>query len=114
MREMKRLAWLVIFGVLAYLGYSRFIRTTPSEAGQVRKLGREFQRATDRYINAMRQAGEPGIVILADPEAAERMVKDVRLRLLDLMKTLTEEKAIDRARKLEEQIQTFCRLHEIE
>jgi hypothetical protein len=111
---MKRLAWLVVLGVLAYLGYSHFVRTTSSEVAQVRELEKEFGRATDRYINAMRQAGEPGLVILADPETAERMVKEVRLKLLELMKTLTDKKAIAQARKLEDQVQTFCSRHEID
>ena len=111
---MKRLAWLVILGVLAYLGYSYFIRTTSSEEAQVRDLEREFRRATDRYISAMRQGGEPGLVILADPETAERMVKDVRPKLQELMKSLTEEKAIARAQKLESQILTFLERHQIQ
>lgn len=111
---MKRLAWLIILGVLAYLGYSHFVRTTSSEEGQVRDLEREFRRATDRYINSMRQAGEPGLVILADPETAERMIKDVRPKLLELMKTLTEEKAIARAQELENQILTFYKRNQID
>jgi pilus assembly protein TadC len=111
---MKRLAWLVILGVLAYLGYSHFIRTTSSEEAQVRELEREFRRATDRYISSMRQAGEPGLVILADPETAERMVKDVRPKLQELMKTLTEEKAVARAQKLENLILTFFERHQID
>jgi hypothetical protein len=111
---MKRLAWLIILGVLAYLGYSHFIRTTSSQEGQVRDLEREFRRATDRYINSMRQAGEPGLVILADPETAERMVKDVRPKLLELMKTLTDEKAIARAQELENQVLTFYKRNQID
>jgi hypothetical protein len=111
---MKRLAWLVILGVLAYLGYSHFVRTVSSEEAQVRELEREFRRATDRYISSMRQAGEPGLVILADPERAERMVKDVRPKLQELMKTLTEEKAVARAKKLESQVLTFFERHQID
>jgi len=110
---MRRLAWLVILGVMAYLGYSHFVRTSSAEVAQVRNLEREFQRATDRYISAMRQGGEPGLVIPADPETAEKMVKDVRVRLLELMNTLTDEKAITRAQKLEDQIQTFCTRQQI-
>jgi hypothetical protein len=111
---MKRLAWLVILGVLAYLGYSHLVRTVSSEEAQVRELEREFRRATDRYISSMRQAGEPGLVILADPETAERMVKDVRPKLQELMKTLTEEKAVARAKKLESQVLTFFERHQID
>jgi succinate dehydrogenase/fumarate reductase flavoprotein subunit len=111
---MKRLAWLLVFGALAYLGYIYFVRTTSPQEAQVRDLEREFRRATDRYISAMRQGGEPGLVILADPETAERMVKDVRPKLQELMKKLTHEKAIARAKELENRIQSFLERHQIE
>jgi len=111
---MKRFIWLIILAVLGYLAYTYYVRTTSGEVAQVRQLEREFRRATDRFISAMRGAGEPGLVVLADPETAEKMVKDVRIRLQDLMEKLTEEKAIDRAQKLENQILTFFRRHEIE
>jgi C4-dicarboxylate-specific signal transduction histidine kinase len=111
---MKKLVWLVIVGALAYLGYTQFIQPRTAEEAQVRHLEKEFQRATDRYIESMRQAGEPGIVILADPETAEKMVKDLRPKLQELMKKLTNEKAIDRAQKLESQIATFCERNQID
>jgi len=110
---MKQLVWLAILGALAYFGYIHLIQTSSPEESSVRSLEKEFQRATDRYISAMRQAGEPGIVILADPETAERMVKDVRPKLQELLKTLTNAKAIDRARKLESQIRTFFERNQI-
>jgi hypothetical protein len=111
---MKRLVWLVILGGLVYFGYIHLIRPSSPEVARVRTLEREFRRSTDRYINSMRQAGEPGLVILADPETAEQMVKNVRLRLSELMTTLSDEKAIARARNLEDQIASFCRRHEID
>jgi hypothetical protein len=111
---MKRLIWLVILGGLGYLAYAQYVRTTSGEVAQVRHVEKEFRRATDRFISAMRGAGEPGLVVLADPETAVGMVKDVRLKLQELMKTLTEEKAIDRAQKLEDQILTFFHRNEIE
>ena len=111
---MRKVVWLAIFAVLAYLGYTRFVQPRSIEESQVRHLEKEFQRATDRYINSMRQAGEPGIVVLADPETAERMVKDVRPKLQDLMKTLTDEKAIARAQKLESQVLTFYERNQID
>ena len=111
---MKRLVWLIALGVLVYLGYSYFVKTISPEEAQVRDLEREFKRATDRYITAMRQGGEPGLVILADPETAERMVRDVRPKLQELMKKLTDEKAIARAQDLESRILDFCRRHQID
>jgi hypothetical protein len=111
---MKRLIWLVILAVLGYLAYTYYVRTTSGEVAQVRQLEKEFRRATDRFISAMREAGEPGLVILADPETAIEMVKDVRVKLHALMKNLTEEKAIARAQKLESQMLTFFQRNEIE
>jgi flagellar biosynthesis regulator FlbT len=111
---MKQLVWVAIFGVLAYAGYIYILQPRSAEESQVRSLEKEFQRATERYITSMRQAGEPGIVILADPETAERMVKEVRPKLQKLMKTLTEEKAIARARKLESQILNFYKRNQID
>ena len=111
---MKRLAWLLVLGGLAYLGYRHFVQTGSSEVAQVRSLEKEFRRATDRYITSMRQAGEPGLVILADPEAAERMVKEIRPKLQELKKTLTEEKAIARAQELENKVLTFFERHQID
>ncbi len=110
---MKRFIWLVILGVLGYLGYTQYMRTSSQEVAQVRQLEREFHRGTDRFISAMRGAGEPGLVVLADPETAEKMIKDIRVRLQQLMEKLTEEKAISRAQKLEDQILTFLRRHQI-
>ncbi len=111
---MKRVIWLVILGILGYLAYTYYVRTTSGEVAQVRRLEKEFRRGTDRFISAMRGAGEPGLVVLADPEAAEKMLKDTRVRLQQLMGTLTEDKAIARAKNLEDQIQTFFKRHEIE
>jgi hypothetical protein len=111
---MKQVVWLAVLGILAYVGYIYLVQPRSLEESQVRHLEKEFQRATERYINSMRQAGEPGIVILADPETAERMVKDVRPKLQELMKTLTNEKAIARARKLESQILTFYERNQID
>ena len=48
----------------------------------------------------MRQAGEPGLVVIADPEFAERQVSDVRQRTAELIKSLQDPKAIARARAL--------------
>jgi hypothetical protein len=111
---MKKLIWLVILCVLGYLAYTYYIRTSTGEVAQVHQLEKQFRRATDRFISAMREAGEPGLVVLADPETAEKMIKDIRPRLQELMKTLTEEKAITRAQKLESDILTFLKRYQIE
>jgi len=111
---MKQLVWLAILGVLAYAGYMYILQPRSPEESEVRHLEKEFQRSTERYISSMRQAGEPGIVILADPETAERMVKEVRPKLQELMKRLTDDKAVARARKLDSQILNFYERNQID
>ncbi|MGB9907013.1 MAG: hypothetical protein ACPLRR_06480 [Candidatus Saccharicenans sp.] len=110
---MKKLLILIIILGAGYLAYDRFFKTTPEE-DTVRALEKEFQAATQNYINANRQAAEPGLVVIADPEKAENQVKAVRNKLKELLPTLTEEKAIARAQELESKIQTFCEKNDIE
>jgi Tfp pilus assembly protein PilO len=111
---MKTFIWLLILAVAAFLGYQYYLKSISEEERQVRQLEKEFKRATDRYVSAMREAGEVGLVVIADPETAINKVKEVREKLRELMSKLTEEKAVARARALEDQILNFCRRNEID
>lgn len=112
--EMKKVIWLIIIAAAGYLAYTHFTRTPSPEEKLVRSLENEFRTATDNYIASMRQAAEPGLVAITDPEKAERQVREVRKKLKELLLTLTEEKAIARAQELEAKIQNFCQKNEIE
>jgi Tfp pilus assembly protein PilO len=112
--RMKILIWLLILAVATFLGYQYYLKSISEEEREVRHLEKEFRRATDLYVSAMRQAGEIGLAAIADPEAAVNKVKAVRDRLGELMAKLSEEKAIVRARALEDQIINFCRRNEID
>lgn len=111
---MKTFIWLLILAVAAFFGYQYYLKSISEEEREVRQLEREFKRATDRFITAMREAGEIGLAAIADPETAINKVKEVREKLRELMSTLTEQKAISRARALEDQILNFCRQNEID
>jgi Tfp pilus assembly protein PilO len=111
---MKIFIWLLILAVVAFLGYQYYLKSISEEERQVRQLEKEFRRATDLFVSAMRQAGEIGLAAIADPEAAVNKVKAVQQRLHELMGKLTEEKAIVRARALEDQIINFCSRNEID
>ena len=84
---MKRVVWIVILGALGYFVYTLAIKPLSGELGEVRSLEKEFNRAADRYITSLRQAGEPGLTVIADPEFAERKVKDVRQQAAELLKS---------------------------
>ena len=110
---MKKLFILIIILGAGYLAYDHFFKTTPEEDAVI-ALEKELQTATQNYIAANRQAAEPGLVVISDPEKAENQVKAVRNKLKELLPTLTEEKAIARAEELESKIQTFCEKNDIE
>lgn len=79
----------------------------------VRSLEKEFDQAVDNYLTAHRQAAEPGLAVISDPEKAENQIKELRAKLEEIILTLSSEKAIQRAKKLEREIQTFCEKHQI-
>jgi len=110
----KALVWILILAALGYLVYSLTLKPLAGELGQVRSLEKQFNRATDRYIVALRQAGEPGLTVIADPEFAERQVKAVRQRAAELLKSLQDPKAQARARALQAKIENFCKINQID
>jgi|GEM_PF-779579 len=111
---MRKIAWLIILGVLGYLGYSYYLKSNSPEVKLVRNLEKEFHRAEASYLTAMRQAAEPGLVILSDRETAENQVKEVRKRVQGLTRKLSDERAIARAKELEAEIKTFCARNQID
>jgi hypothetical protein len=110
----KAVVWILILAALGYLVYSLVLKPLTGELAEVRSLEKAFNRATDRYITALRQAGEPGLTVIADPEFAERKVKEVRQQTAELVKSLQEPKAVERARALQAKIENFCKINQID
>jgi flagellar biosynthesis regulator FlbT len=110
----KTVVWILILAALGYLVYTLTLKPLAGEMGDVRTLEKEFNLDTDRYISSLRQAGEPGMPILSDPEFAERKVKEVRQRVAELLKSLREPKAQARARALQAKIDNFCKINQID
>lgn len=111
---MKYLIWLVILGIAGFLIYHQFIESKSEEEEEVKQVEKVFNQAVDRYITAMREAGEPGLVVIADPEFAIKKVKEVRIKVTELIRNLKEDAAITRAQKLETKIREFCRKNDID
>jgi hypothetical protein len=111
---MKWIAWILILAALGYLVYTLAFKPVTGELGAVRDLEREFTRSAERYLASLRQAGEPGMVVLADLEFAEKKVKDVRQQVIELMKNLKDPKAIARCWTLENKILEFCKRNQID
>ena len=111
---MKTVVWILILAALGYLVYSLTLKPLTGELAEVRSLEKTFNLATDRYITSLRQAGEPGLTVIADPEFAERKVKEVRQRGAELLKSLREPKALARGQALQARIENFCKINQID
>lgn len=110
---MRKLIILIIIIPLGYFAFDLYMKNNTPEIKIVRTLEKEFHRAVDKYITAMRQATLPGLVVISEPERAENKIKEIRAKLQEIIVTLTEEKAIAKARKLEAEIKTFCQKNQI-
>ncbi len=114
MGKMKKLIILIIILLFGYFVFDLYMKSNTPEIKIVRSLEREFRRAVDRYITAMRHAAEPGGVIISEPERAENEIRVIRAKLQEIIVTLTEQKALERARKLQADIKTFCQKNQID
>ncbi|MCX7973783.1 MAG: hypothetical protein N3B16_04700 [Candidatus Aminicenantes bacterium] len=110
---MKKLIFLLIGLLAGYCAFQWYMQTNTPQLIMVRTLQKEFNRAVDNYITALRQVAEPGLVVISDPEKAEGKIKEVRAKLQEIIVTLTEVKAIEKAKKLEQDIKVFCEKHQI-
>jgi hypothetical protein len=111
---MRKLVWLAAVVALGYFAYTRLAPSSSPEVELVRGLETEFKAATESYVASMRQAAEPGLAAITDPERAEKRVRDVRARLEELTGTLTDEKAAARAKELQEKVRNFCERNNID
>ncbi len=111
---MKNVVWILILAAAGYLAYSVALKPLAGELGEVRSLEKVYNQAVDRYITSMRQAGEPGLIVLADPEFAERKIREARTKADELVKSLREPRAIERAKALRAKIEDFCRTNQID
>jgi hypothetical protein len=110
----KSVIWILILGALGYFIYSTTLKPLTGELAEVRTLEKTFNHAADRYITSIRQAGEPGLTVIADPDFAERKVKEMRQLAGELFESLQEPKAKERARVLLAKIENFCKVNQID
>jgi hypothetical protein len=81
---------------------------------RVKAIGDGFTAAASDFVKASRTMGGLGLDATSDAEGAVVEIKKIREELAGLMKSLTEEKAIQRAEELKSKIDDFCRKNDIE
>jgi len=110
----KALVWILILGAIGYGVYTLALKPLSGELGEVRSLEKVYSRAADRYITSARQAGEPGLIVIADLDFAESKIKEARQKAGELVSSLREPKAQERARALLAKIENFCKINQID
>lgn len=104
---MKALVWILILGAIGYFGYTKFVKPLTDEEKEVQMVGDRFDAAVEEYLQAVRKAGGLGMDTVSDADDAIRKVRACKDALLNLKRTLKDEAAIQKAKKLEAKMRTF-------
>jgi hypothetical protein len=108
---MKAVIWILILAAIGFAVYYYFFNFTEEEQA-VRDLEKEFKTAVGDFLRGGRMSATTGMV--TDIESAIRKVRQARKKLAELIPTLQEDKAIERAEKLKAEIEEFYKKNELE
>lgn len=105
---MKKLLILLLVLLAAYFAYQKFVVGNLSdEQKQVQVLADEFSAAKQRLTQAERSAGLSGMDTTGDVDGIQHAVDTLLEKLQMLREELTEEKAVEMADKLAEEMRAF-------
>ena len=105
---MKKLLVLILVLAAAYFAYQKFVVGTMSdEQKQVQVLADGFAAAKQQMTQAGRSAGLSGMDTTADVDSVMGGVEALLGKLQTLRERLTEEKAVETADKLAEEMRAF-------
>ena len=111
---MKALVLIIILAVIGYFAYTQFFKPLSEEEQLVKGLDKQFNLATRQFVGAGRISGGTGLDTTSDAEIAVNKIKKVRKELESIKDTLTEEKAIARAEKLDAKIKNFYEKNDLD
>lgn len=111
---MKALVWIIILAVIGYFAYTQFFGPLSEEEQLVKDLDKQFNLAARQFVGAGRLSGGTGLDMTSDAEMAVNKIKKVRKELESIEDTLTEEKAIERAEKLDAKIKNFYEKNDLD
>jgi len=105
---MKKLLVLLLVLAAGYFAYQKFVAGGVSgEQKQVRALADEFYAAKQRLAQAERSAGVSGMDTTGDVDGVNQAVDAMLEKLRELRDRLTEDKAIEEAGRLAQEMQAF-------
>ena len=109
----KTLLVLLLIAGAAFLIYRQLNVSASEEVRLVRDLQDRFAIVINRFTSASGRSGMIGMDTTFDSETAANQTLKIRSELADLRKRLTETAAIERADKLSEKIEYFCKKNDI-
>jgi len=105
---MKKLLVLILVLAAGYFAYQKFVVGSLSdEQKQVQVLTDEFSAAKQRLVQAERSAGVSGMDNTGDVDGVMHAVDSLLEKLQTVREGLTEEKAVEMADKLAEEMKAF-------
>ena len=109
----KTLVVLLLIAGAAYFVYQQLGRTPSEEEMLVTHLRERYAVVVNKFTSAAGRSGMIGMDTTFDSETAVTQIQKLRSELAELLKKLTEERAIRQAEALSEKIETFCKKNEI-
>jgi hypothetical protein len=109
----KALLVLLLIVLAAFFIYRQTSQAPSEEEEMVASFQDRYAVVAHRFMSAAGRAGALGLDTLADSDPAVTQVLKLRDELVQLRKTLTEEKAIGKAAALAEKIEGFCKKNDI-
>lgn len=110
---MKGLIVIAVLVLAGYLVYTNFYAPLSEEEQLVRNMEVSFHKASGAVVGSSRLSAGTGIDMMSGLENAVETIKKTKKKLAALKPELTEEKAIARAEKLENEIREFMQKNDI-
>jgi hypothetical protein len=105
---MKKLLVLILVLAAGYFAYQRFVvGSMTEEMKQVQVLADDFAAAKQGMAQAERSAGVSGMDTTGDVDGALHAVDTLLEKLRKIKEELTEDKALEKAEKLEMEMKAF-------
>jgi len=109
----KKLFAILLIAGAAYFIYTRTNNPPSEEEAAVASIKDRYAVVVNKFLSAAGRSGAIGMDTTMDSETAAAQMLKLRADLAEIRKSLTEDKAIAKARELAEKIEDFCEKNDI-
>jgi len=109
----KGLLVLILIAGAAFLIYRQTNQKPSEEEAMVASVRDRYAVVVNKFLSAAGRSGAIGMDTTMDSETAAAQMLKLRADLAEIRKSLTEDKAIAKARELAEKIEDFCEKNDI-